>query len=82
MGDRHVTSDESEKIFNTDANILYGWAMSQSLPWEEIEFDKKGFEDILNTPDYSVIGYFVEVGLKYPDKIKEKTKLLPFCSEN
>ena len=31
-------------------------------------------EKILYTPDGSDIGYFVEVDLKYPDNIKEKTK--------
>ena len=25
------------------------------------------------------IGYFVEVDLKYPDEIKQKTKYFPFC---
>ena len=35
-------------------------------------------EKILNTPDDSDIGYFIEVNSKYPDNIKEKTKLFPF----
>ena len=39
-------------------------------------------EEILNTPDDSDIGYFVEVDLKYPDEIKQKTKIFPFCPEN
>ena len=39
-------------------------------------------EDILNTPDYSDIGYFIEVDLKYPDNIKEKTKKIPFVPVN
>ena len=38
-------------------------------------------EELLNTPDDSDIGYFVEVDLKYSDKIKEKTKNFPFCPE-
>ena len=37
---------------------------------------------ILNTPDDSDIGYFLEVDLKYPDNIKQKTKYFPFCPEN
>ena len=57
--------------------------MSQPLPYDETNFDKKGkLEDILNTPDESDIGYFIEVDLKYPDNIKEKTKNFPFCPEN
>ena len=38
-------------------------------------------EEMLNTPDDSDIGYFVEVDLKYPDDIKEKTKNFPYCPE-
>ena len=33
---------------------------------------------MLNTPDNSDNGYFVEVYLIYPDKIKEKTKSFLF----
>ena len=36
----------------------------------------------LNTPDDADIGYFLEVDLKYPDNIKQKTKYFPFCPEN
>ena len=39
-------------------------------------------EDIKNTPDDSDIGYFIEVDLKYPDNIKEKTKKFPFAPVN
>ena len=37
---------------------------------------------IVKTPDDSDIGYFIEVDLKYPDNIKEKTKNFPFCPAN
>ena len=39
-------------------------------------------DEILNTPDDSDIGYFLEVDLNYPDDIKEKTRYFPFCPEN
>ena len=49
--------------------------MSQPLPYDKIKFDRKvKLEAILNAPDDSDIGYFIEVDSKYPDKIKEKTK--------
>ena len=80
MGDRYVKSDENKKILYIDANNLYGHSMSQPLPYDEIKFDKSiKLEDILNTPDDSDIGYFIEVDLKYPDKIKQKTKNFPFA---
>ena len=81
MSDRYVKSDDNKKIIYADANILYGHSMSQPLPYE-IKFDKKvKLEDILNTPHDSNIGYFIEVDLKYPDNMEEKTKNIPFAPE-
>ena len=57
--------------------------MSQYLRYDEIKFDRNvELEDILNTPDDSNVGYFIEVDLKYPDIIKEKTKNFPFAPVN
>ena len=89
MVDRNVQSDDNKKIIYMDATNLYGHSMSQLLPFDEIEMwhghpdlhmNKLG--EILNTSDDSDIGYFVEVDLRYPDDIKEKTKNFPFCPEN
>ena len=80
--DRYVKSDGYKKILYSDANNLYGHSMSQSLPYDESKFDKNvKTEDIINTPDDSDIGYFIEVDLKYPDKMKEKTRHLSFAPE-
>ena len=66
-----------------DSKYLYGHSTSQLLPYDENKFDKNvKLEDILNTPDDSDIGYFVEVDLYYPDNIKEKTKNFPFVPKN
>ena len=83
MGDRYVESDDSKCILDIDANNLYGHSMSEPLPYDEIKFDKNvTLEAILNTPDDSNIGYFVEVDLIYPDNIKEKIKIFPFAPVN
>ena len=83
MGDRYVRSDKNKKILYIDAKILYGWAMSESLPYDGNKFEKDFcLNDILNAPDDSNIGYFIEVDLTYPDNIKEKTKKFPFAPEN
>ena len=89
MGDRYIKSDGDKKTLYIDATNLYGHSMSQFLPYDEIEKwhgdpDKywKWLDEILNTPDDSEIGYFLEVDLKYPDNIKQKTKYFPFCPEN
>ena len=83
MGHRYMKSNENKKILYFDANNLYGHSMSEPLPYDEIKFDKNiELEDILNTPDDSDIGYFIEVDSKYPDNIKQKTKNFPFAPEN
>ena len=72
-----------------DATSLYDHSMSQMLPYDEIEIwhghpDKywNWLDVFLSTPDDNEIGYFLEVDLKYPDNIKDKTKKFPFCPEN
>ena len=66
-----------------DAEDLYDWAMSESLQNNETKFDKTvKLEDILNRIDDSDIGYFLDVDLRYPDNIKEKTNQFPFALEN
>ena len=83
MGDRYVKSDENKKILYIDANNLYGHSMSEPLPYDEIKFDNDvKLEDIINTPDDSDIGYFIEADLISPDNIKEKTKNFPFAPVN
>ena len=83
MGDRYVKSDDNKRILYIDANNLYGHSMSQMLPYDENKFDKNvKLEDILNTPDDSDIGYFVEVDLIYPDNIKEESNHFPFAPDN
>ena len=64
-GDRYVKSSDNKKIFYIDATNLYGHSISQPLPYDEINFvENVKLEDILNTPDDSDIGYFVEVDMK------------------
>ena len=83
MGDRYIKSVENKKVLYFDANNLYGHSMSQPLPYDKIKFDNTvTLEDILNTPDDSDIGYFIELDLTYPNKIKEKTKNFPFAPMN
>ena len=42
----------------------------------------KKFEDVLYTLDDFDLGYFFEVDIKFIDKIKQKTKKIPFGPEN
>ena len=66
-----------------DANNTYGCSMSHLLPYDENKFQEIfTLEGISNSPNGSDMGYFVEVDLKYPDNIKEKTKKLTFAAKN
>ena len=89
MGDRFKKSNDNKKILDIEPNNLFGYAMSQWLPYDEIEMWKgrhscfmDKLEDSLNTPDDSDMGYLFEVDSRYPDEIKEKTKKLPFAPES
>ena len=75
-GHWYKRSAEKKEIMNIDSNNLCVHSMSQPLPYDGNDFDRNvKLEDILNTPDDSDIGYFVEVDLKHPDEqnIKQKT---------
>ena len=69
-----------KKNLYIDANNLYGHSMSQTLPYDEIKIDRNvKLEDILNTPDDSDVGFFIEIDLNYPDNVRGKTKNFPFA---
>ena len=83
ISDRYINSDENKKIIFMDAANLYGHSMSEPLPSDEIKFERDNkLEDIINTPDDSDVGYFIEVDLKNPDNKKQKTKHFPFAHMN
>ncbi|MFM7981022.1 MAG: hypothetical protein ACKPKO_17065, partial [Candidatus Fonsibacter sp.] len=61
-----------------DANNLYGWAMSQSLPLYYLRFEEgTSLNKILKTPDDSHKGYIVEVDLEFPQRLHDKFKEFP-----
>ena len=53
-------------------NNLYGWAMNEYLPYGKFKWLKNIDKfDIMSVSEKSPIGYFLEVGLKYPDELHE-----------
>ena len=70
-----------------DANNLYGWAMSQSLPtgrfrWlDEAEVESFTSDKIVNIADDDDTGYFFEVDLEYPDHLHHLHNSLPLAPE-
>ena len=54
-------------IIYLDANNLYGWAMSQYLPYGNIRLNNNvKLRYILNTADDNETGYILESNLKFP----------------
>ena len=65
----------------SNANNLYGWAMSQSLPVSGFKWVKnksKFTSDFISNYDmYSDVGYILEATIRYLEKLHSKHKGLP-----
>ena len=64
--------EESNFIIYLDANNLYGWAMSQYLPYSGFKWlNQKDIDrfDANSIAENSPIGYILEVGLEYTDEL-------------
>ena len=64
-------------------NNLYGWAMSEYLPYKEFKWLKTIDKfDVTSINEKSLIGYFLEVELKYPEELHELHNDYPLATEN
>ena len=65
-----------------DKNNLYGWSMSEYLPYGEFEWLKNVDEfDVMSINEKSEIGYFLEVDLEYHDELHELHNDYPLAPE-
>jgi len=81
--DNYDKTKESNYLIYLDANNLYGWAMSESLPYQDIKWNHDvTLDDVLNTPDDNETGYIVEVDLSFPRELHDKFKEFPPCPES
>lgn len=77
--------DISSYIIYLDANNLYGYAMSQFLPYANFKWltDIQISEFNLATKsDEGDVGYILEVDLDYPEQLHKLHNDFPFCMEN
>ena len=84
MGDIYDTQKPLSYIVYFDANNLYGWAMNQSLPYEDFQFlsEDEGIKiDWLSLADDSPIGYIIECDLHYPQELHDAHNDLPLAPE-
>ena len=65
-----------------DKNNLYGWAMSEYLPYGEFEWLKNVDElDVMSVNEKSDVGYILEVDLKYPNELHDIHNDYPLAPE-
>ena len=63
-------------------NNLYGWAMSEYLPYERFKWLKNVDEfDVISISEKSPIEYFLKVDLKYSDELHELHSDYPLAPE-
>ena len=63
-------------------NNLYGWAMSECLPYEKFEWLKNVDKfDVNLIGEKSDTGYFLEVDLEYPNELLELHNDYPLAPE-
>ena len=73
---------QSTFISYLDMNNLYGWAMSEYLLYEGFKCLKNVDEfDVMSVSEKSLIGYFLEVDLQYPDELHELHNDYPLAPE-
>ena len=72
----------SKFITYLDMNNLYGWGLSEYLPYGEFKWLKNvdGF-DVNSISEKSPIGYILEVDLEYPDELHELHNDYPLAPE-
>ena len=65
-----------------DMNNLYGWTMSEYLPYEGFKWLKYvGEFDVMSIDEKSLIGYLLGVDLQYPDELHELHNDYPLAPE-
>ena len=63
-------------------NNLYGWAMSEYLPYGGFKWLKNIDKfDIMSISDKSPVGYILQADLEYPDELLELDNDFPLAPE-
>ena len=84
MGTDYKPSEELSYIVYLDANNLYGWAMSQPLPYMGFKWlTKAEWEAIIwgTIPDDNLIGYIIDCDMEYPKELHDMHNDYPLAPE-
>jgi hypothetical protein len=76
----------SNYLIYFDINNLYGWSMSQYIPYKDFKWLNSDEirvlkSKILETKKSDDVGYILEVDIEYPNEIHEKHSDFPFLPE-
>ena len=85
----YVCASDNTELLYIDVNNLYGWALSQSLPYKKFKWiiQESDLQQVLqecqqkenlNALDY---GYVMEVDMEIPDEIHDKLDQFPVAAE-
>ena len=83
---RYAESDENHTLMYLDANNLYGWAMSQPMPYGDFkqftntQVQNTNIEHLLNR-DNTDVGYILKVDLEYPHELHDHHADLPLAPQ-
>ena len=82
-----VESNETTELLYIDINNLYGWTLSEKLPYKDFECVYSGFDDLLNDClildlDSLSYGYTFEVDIEIPIDLHNKLSDLPVAAEH
>ena len=76
------SNKSSTFITYLDKNNLYGWSVSEYLPYREFEWVENVDKlDVMSINGKSEMRYFLEVDLEYPDKLHELHNDYPLAPE-
>lgn len=79
------SQQDTNYLLYLDANNLYGFSMSQSLPYEEFRWlTEQEIEhlDVRNISDDGEEGYILEVDLEYPSELHNLHSDYPLAPES
>ena len=76
-----IKAKPSKYIAYLDANNLYGWAMSQFMPYGEFKWINPEDFKLENVRDNSEKGHILEVDIEYPTSLHDLHNDYPFCPE-
>lgn len=75
----------SQYLWYLEANNLYGWAMSQYLPYGDFYWmsdEEIRTYNVFGANEESEYGYILEVDINYPVNLHDLHNDLPFCPSN